>query len=330
MKTTMMKAAVATAYGNYEVLEIQNVALPQLGDNEILIKNIASTVTRADTMMLTGKPYFARLFLGFRKPKNPILGTGFAGIVSAIGKHVTNFEVGDQVFGETAVSFSANAEYLSISENAVVLHKPKNLPYAAAATFTDGFLTSYNFLKRKGEIKKGQKVLVNGAAGALGTAAVQIAKYFGAEVTGVCSTKNLGLIKSLGADHVIDYKKEDFTKSDKKYDLIYDSVGKSSFSKSKAVLKKFGRFLSPVLSFPLLMQMLWTSIFGSKKAIFEATGVQKEAILRELLTEVLEIQQNGHLDVVIDRQYPLEKTAEAHKYVAAGHKKGNVVVNIWD
>ncbi len=321
-----MKAIVATGYGSPEVFKLQEVAKPQPGANEVIVKVYASTSTAADGMIRTGKPYFGRLITGLTKPKHAIPGTGFAGIVETVGADVSKFQPGDRVFGETTVGFSANAEFLSISENGVILTMPENLSFSEAATFGDGHVTSMNFLKNIAKIKAGQKVLINGASGSLGTAAVQIAKHFGAEVTGVCSPRNVGLVKSLRADHVIDYTKKDFTTVDEKYDVIYDTVGKSSFSKSKNILTETGQYISPVLQFPLLLQMMRTSMFGKKRAKFSATGLLKENELRALFAELLEIFKEGKLKTVIDRQYPLEKVAEAHTYVASGHKKGNVVI----
>ena len=211
-------------------------------------------------------------------------------------------------------------------EDGVVLHKPHNLPFNEASSFCDGHLTSLNFLKELAKVKPGQKVLINGASGSLGTSAIQLAKYFGAEVSGVCSTKNVGLVKSLGADFVIDYTKEDFTKSEKKYDIIYDTLGIIPFRKAKKALTENGHYLSPVLKTGVLLSMLGTSIFGRKKATFAATGMKAHGQLKELLSELLDIFQSGHLKTVIDRQFPLDKVAQAHQYIASGHKKGNVVI----
>ncbi len=325
MKTTM-KAIVATGYGTPEVFQLQEVAKPQVETNEVVVKVFAATATTADGMIRTGKPYFGRLITGLRRPKHPIPGTGFAGVVEACGENVQQFQPGDRVFGETTIGFSANAEFLSISENGVILPMPENMSFADAATFGDGHVTSMNFLKEIAQIKAGQKILINGASGSLGTAAVQIANYFGAEVTGVCSTRNVGLVKSLGADEVIDYTKKDFTTTGKTYDFVYDTIGKSSFKRCKKILSETGMYLSPVLNFSLLLQMMWTSAFGKKKAKFSATGLLKEPELRRLFSELVEIFREGSLKTVIDRQFPLEKVAEAHTYVASGHKKGNVVI----
>lgn len=321
-----MKAMVAPEYGAYDVLQLQQVAKPTPKADQILVKVMTSAATTADTMMLSGKPYISRLFLGFKKPKNRIPGTGFAGVIEAVGSKVKKYQVGDKVFGETGFGFSANADYLVISENGVVLPLPENLDFAQAANFCDGHLTSFNFLKEIANVQPGQKVLIIGASGALGTSAVQMSKYLGAKVSAVCSAKNEGLVKSLGADVVIDYKEEDYTKSDEQYDFVYDTVRKRSFKQCKSILKENGVYLSPVLKLSLLFQMIKTSIIGGKKAKFEATGANSEEKLRNLLEQIVKIFNAGKLTTVIDRQYPLEKLGEAHRYIATGRKKGNVVI----
>lgn len=321
-----MKAIIATGYGSPEVLELQQVPKPQPKGNEVLIKVHASPATTADTMMRTGKPYIARMATGLLKPKHPIPGTGFAGVVEETGSQVTSFKAGQRVFGETTLGFSTHAEYVAVPENGVILPMPENLSFAEAATFCDGPVTSLNFLKEIAQVMPGQKVLINGASGSLGTAAVQIAKHLGAEVTGVCSTRNVGLVKSLGADFVIDYTKKDFTKAGKTYHLVYDTIGESTYSKCKNILTQSGVYLSPVLKFSLLLQMLGTAMFGEKRAKFSATGLRKDAELRKMLAELVEIHKEGKLKIVIDRQYPLEKVPEAHTYIASGRKKGNVII----
>lgn len=328
--TNTMKAMVATGYGTPEVLQLQEVIKPTPKADEVLIRVMTSSATTADTMMRTGKPYIARLFVGLTKPKQAIPGTGFAGRVEQVGEAVKDFKVGDRVFGETAFGFSANAQYLTVPEHGVILPMPENMEFSEAANFCDGHLTSFNFLHEIANIKPGQKVLINGASGALGTSAVQLAKYMGAHVTGVCSGRNVGMVKSLGADAVIDYQQKDFTKLDHQFDYIYDTVGKSSFKACKSILTENGTYLSPVLQFPLLVQMIATSMFGKKKAKFEATGANKEEKLRIMLKDVLDIYQAGKLQTIIDRQFPLEKLVEAHQYIDSGRKKGNVVmVNNW-
>lgn len=323
-----MKAIVANAYGGPEVLQLQHIAKPQPKPTELLVRNVNTAATTADTMLRTGTPWYGRLMIGLRKPKASVPGTGFAGIVEAVGDSVTQFQVGDRVFGEMGFAFGAYAEYVTVPEDGLVLLMPENLPFSEAASFTDGHLTSYNFLQRMAQLKPGQHILINGAAGSLGSSAVQLAKYIGATVTGVCSTRNLGLVKSLGADVVIDYTQEDFSAGEELYDFVYDSVGKSSFAQAKRVLKPGGSYLSPVLSMKLLGNMLWTSLFGRKKAQFDATGARPLPELTAMMGELIAIYEAGGLTTLIDRQYPLEKMAEAHGYLSSGRKKGNVVITI--
>lgn len=327
LKTQKMKAAISTKYGGPNILEVHVVEKPMPKDNEILVKIVSSSVTTADTMMRTGKPYIGRLFIGLLKPSNPIPGTGFAGIIESIGSDVANFKVGDQVFGESLFGSGTNAEYVCIPTIGILSIMPEGLSYEEAAVICDGAVTSMNFLLNLGQIRTGQKILINGASGSLGTAAVQIAKYYGAEVTGVCSGSNEKLVTSLGADHVINYTQDDFTSMDEKYDIIYDTVGKSSFSKCKKVLKKEGVYLSPVLGMGLLLNVIMTSIRGKKKAKFSATGTLKPTELIALLEEAKNIIIKGQLYSVIDKVYSLINIVQAHQYIDKGHKVGNVVIN---
>jgi len=326
MHSEKMKAMVATGYGSPEVLQLQAIEKPQPKSDEVLVKVMTASATTADTQMRQGKPYISRLFLGLSKPNKAIPGTGFSGIVASVGDQVLNFKSGDRVFGGTFLDFGTNAEYLTIPENGVILSMPENLSFTEAANFCDGHITSLNFLKELAALKKGQSVLINGASGALGNAAVQIAKYLGANVTAVCSGKNTGLVKSLGADAVIDYQKEDFTKAKKTYDVIFDTVGKSSFRKCKGILSESGIYLSPVLKFSLMCQLISTSFIGKKRVLFQATGTKSIAKLKSLLIELAEMYKKGKLKTVLDRQFPLEKLAQAHKYIESGHKKGNIVI----
>jgi NADPH:quinone reductase-like Zn-dependent oxidoreductase len=277
-------------------------------------------------MMRKGTPYIGRLFTGLMRPKNQVPGTGFSGEIEAVGKNVKSYKAGDLVFGESVAGFGAYGEYLCLPEEGVFAIKPDNMTHQEAAPVCDGALTSLNFLKDVANIQAGQRVLIIGASGGLGTAAVQLAKHFRAKVTGVCSTANLDLVKSLGADEVIDYIKEDFARIGKTYDIIYDTVGKSSFSHCKDSLTEKGVYVSPVLGFPLLLQMLWTSMIGSKKAQFSATGIRPVRELRILLNEIKELIKAEKIRSVIDRSYPLEEIQEGHRYVDKGHKIGNVVL----
>ncbi len=326
MKNRKMKAMVAMGYGSPDVLQLKEVEIPKPGPNEVLVKIKTSSATTADTMMRTGKPYIGRLFLGLKKPKHPVPGTGFAGIVEQVGTNVSKIKVGERVFGETTLGFSANAEFLTIPEDGVILPMQENMDFTEAASFGDGHLTSYNFLKEVAKIQPGEKVLINGASGALGSSAVQIAKYFGSHVTAVCSAGNFELVRSLGADEVIDYRKEDFTNTGKKFDYVYDTVGKSSFKQCRKILREKGIYLSPVLKMSLLIEMLKTSLSKKKKAIFQATGTNGDDKLRQLLTEVLEIYKAGQLKTIVDKQFPLSELEAAHRYIETGRKKGNVVI----
>lgn len=323
-----MKAIITTKYGSPEVLELKDIEKPVPNKNEVLIHIRAASVTTADTMMRKGRPWVGRLFIGLTKPKHPISGTGFSGVIETIGQDVKQFRIGNEVFGESIFGAGTNAEYVCVKEDGVLVLKPEHIAHEEAAAICDGPLTSWNFLKGMAKVKRGQSVLIHGASGSLGTAAVQLAKHLGANVTGVCSTKNMEMVKSLGAATVIDYGKIDFTKTGQTYDIIFDTVGKSSFLKCKRALNKNGIYLSPVLSLSLLFQMLRTAMLGNKKAMFSATGTKPISVLRLLLKELNELLESGQLKTVIDRCYALEEISEAHRYVDTGHKRGNVVISM--
>lgn len=321
-----MKAVITTGYGSPEVFKLDQVAKPSPKENEVLVRIYASSVTKADSMMRTGKPYIGRLFLGLTKPKNPIWGSGFAGVIEAVGSEVKSFKKGDNVFGENIDSFGTYAQYIAIPEDGVISHLPKSLSFEEAAGICDGGVTSLNFLQNIGNIHSGQKILINGGSGSLGTAAIQIAKYYGAHVTAVCSTANIKLVRSLGADEAIDYTKTDFTQNKNSYDLIYDTVGSRSFEECKHALTENGCYASPVLGMPLIGQMMVTSLFGNKKAKFSATGSLPKEEIKRLLQILLDIIKAGHFVAPVDRTYNLEQVVEAHSYVDKGRKKGNVVL----
>ena len=327
-----MKAIVYTKYGPPEVLQLKEVAKPVPKDNEVLIRVYATTVPAEDPMMrsFTFSPLFwlpLRIAFGLTRPRKKILGSELAGEIESAGKDVKLFRKGDQVFGVDISGLGAYAEYKCLPEEGVLAIKPANLTYEEAAPIC-GALAAWNLLRNKANIQSGQKVLINGASGSIGTAAVQIARYFGAEVTGVCSTTNLELVESLGADKVIDYTKEDFTESGETYDIIFDAVSKSSFSRCKSSLTQKGVYLSAVPSLTILLQMLWTSKIGNKKAKFSATGLRPVPERLIFLKELIELIEAGKIKSVIDRRYPLEQIAEAHRYVDGGHKKGNVVITV--
>jgi NADPH:quinone reductase-like Zn-dependent oxidoreductase len=323
-----MKAIICTKYGLPDVLQLKEVEKPTPKDNEVMIRIFAAIVSPSDCVFRKGEPFIARFFSGLIRPKNSIPGEMLAGEIEAIGKDVKLFKKGDQVFGSTGMSLGAYAEYICLPEEGVLTIKPADLTYEDAATVCDGALTALPFLRDKGNIQSGQKVLINGASGSVGTAAVQLAKYFGAEVTGVCSTANLELVKSLGADTVIDYTKEDFTQSGETYDVIFDAVGKSLFTRCKSSLTQRGVYLATVPTLAIMLQMLWTSKIGSKRAIIAFTGLRPAREKTKDLIFLKELVETGKIKSVIDRHYPLEQTAEAHRYVETGHKKGNVVITV--
>jgi NADPH:quinone reductase-like Zn-dependent oxidoreductase len=331
MQRRIMKAVVTTRYGPPEVLEIREFEKPTPKDNEILVKIYATTVTAGDVEMRNldlplGYQLMLRAGFGFRKPRNEIPGTELAGEIEAIGKDVRKFKEGDQVFGAAGMRFGTNAEYKSLPEkpgemDGGVAIKPANMTYKEAATVPFGGRDSLHFL-RLGNIQEGQKVLINGAGGSIGTFGIQLAKHFGAEVTAVDSTAKLEMLRSIGADHVIDYTKEDFTKSGEIYDVIFDVIGKISFSQSKRAIRKNGTYLlaNPVSQ---MVQAFWTRMTSDYKVVMQtASGTIADLVfLRGLIEE-------GKLTTVIDRTYPLEKIVEAHRYVETGHKKGNVVITV--
>jgi len=323
-----MKVIICTKYGSPDVLQLKEVEKPTPKDNEVLIRIFAAIVSPSDCVFRKGEPFIARFFSGLIRPKNSIPGEMLAGEIEAVGKDVKLFKKGDQVFGSTGMSLGAYAEYICLPEEGVLTIKPANLTYEDAATVCDGALTALPFLRDKGNIQSGQKVLINGASGSVGTAAVQLAKYYGAEVTGVCSTTNLELVKSLGADKVIDYTKEDFTQSGETYDVIFDAVGKSLFTRCKSSLTQRGVYLTTVPTLVIMLQMLWTSKIGSKRAIIAFTGLRPAREKTKDLIFLKELVETGKIKSVIDRRYPLEQTAEAHRYVETGHKKGNVVITV--
>lgn len=322
-----MKASVSKMYGTPEVFRIEDVTKPTPKHNEVLVRVYAATVTGSDIMMRTGKPYVGRLYLGLSKPKTTILGFDFAGEIVETGNNVISFKVGDKVFGGTT-TLGSYAEYICVNVDDVITTMPENISYQAAAPVSGSAITVMNFLKGLAKIKAGNKVLINGASGSLGTYAVQIAKHYGAEVTGVCSTTNTKMVSELGADFVIDYTKADFTKNGKQYDIIFDTVGKTTFSYCKNSLTENGIYLSSVISFPLLLQMMKTSLFGKKKVKSSSTGMLPAKERLNYFLELKELLKAEKIKTVIDNSYPLSQMGDAHKYVEKGHKKGNIIINI--
>ena len=320
-----MKAIVYKKYGSPKMLELVEVEKPTPKANEVLIRVCATTVTTADCMMRRGDTFLSRILLGFTKPKKKylILGTEFSGKIEAVGGTVKKFKSGDEVYGFRGFGTGCYAQYKCMNENGSLSLKPQNMSYEEAASVVDGATTALFFLKEKANIQKGQKVLINGASGSIGTFAVQLAKYFGAEVTGVCSTKNVALVSSLGADNVVDYTKEDFTKNEDRYDIIFDTVGKSSFAHCRKALTSKGQYIVTVMTFKSILQSFLTKIGNGKKVIFAMSVNKTEALncIRTLIEE-------GKLKTIIDKRFSLEELPEAHAYVEEGHKKGNVAITV--
>lgn len=319
-----MKAIVCTKYGTPDVFKLQEIDTPIPKNHEVRIKIHAASIGPADCTFRKGSP-IVKLVYGLKRPKNSILGAELSGEIDAIGKGVLKYKVGDQVFGLSARTLGAQAEYKCLHEDTPLVIKSSNMTYEEAVAICDGAPTALTFLRDKAKLQHGQHVLINGASGAVGIYAVQIAKYLGAEVTGVCSTTNIEMVKSHGADKVVDYTKEDFTKNGQTYDVIFDVVGKRSFSQCKGSLSKRGTYLSTVLSLSILSDMLKTTMFGKKKAIFVTAGLMQNQANLNYLKDLYEV---GKIKAVIDRRYPLEEVAEAHRYVEKGHKKGNVITTL--
>jgi NADPH:quinone reductase-like Zn-dependent oxidoreductase len=317
-----MRAVVHDRYGPPEVLRLEEVERPVPNDDEVLVKVHATSVTRTDCGWRSAKPFFVRAFTGFRRPRQRILGMELAGEVEAVGEAVREFEVGDRVFGVTG--FGANAEYVCLRESAALVHKPAGMSFEEAAAVCDGASIAQAAM-RKATLSRGRSILIYGASGSIGTAAVQLAKASEAQVTAVCNTKNVELVRSLGADQVIDYTREDFTNNGKTYDVVFDAVGKHSFRRSRRSLKRGGIYLETDLGFlwhvPILA--LSTRWIGDKRVTLPVPKYTKEEV--RFLKELIDA---GKYRAVIDRTYPLEQVVEATTYVETGQKTGNVVLTI--
>jgi NADPH:quinone reductase-like Zn-dependent oxidoreductase len=320
-----MKAIVYKKYGSPTVLESMEVEKPTPKPHEVLIRVYATSVTTADCMMRRGDTFLSRILLGFTRPMNKfqILGTEFSGTIEAVGSKVNKFKQGDEVYAFRGFGTGCYAQYKCMNENGSLAIKPANMSFEEAASVVDGATTALFFLKEKANIQKGQKVLINGASGSIGTFAVQLSKYFGAEVTGVCSTKNTALVLSLGADKVVDYIKEDFAETDDRYDIIFDTIGRSSFAHCKKTLKSKGNYVVTVMTLKNILQSFITKLGNKKKVIF-AMSVNKTESLNFIRSRI----EEGKLKTIIDRQFTLEELPKAHAYVEEGHKTGNVVIAI--
>lgn len=317
-----MKAVVYGKYGAPEVLSLAQVAKPEPKDNEVRIRIHATTVTSGDVRLRKADPFAVRLFFGLFNPKHPILGHEVAGVVEAVGSKVTRFRVGDRVFGSTGMRSGTYAEYICMPEDGALARTPEQVPHGEAATLTIGALTALHFIKAA-KLQLGEHILIHGASGSIGTAAVQLAKSMGATVSAVCSTANVELMRSLGADHVIDYKREDFTKSSRTYDVIFSTVGRTTYAGSKHLLSANGRYITSEGAASDYWHMLRSGLFGGRKVI---GGVASDA--EKGIEHIRTLIEAGKMKAVIDRHYPLQAIVEAHRYVEQGHKKGNVVIDV--
>ncbi|MGE5398001.1 MAG: NAD(P)-dependent alcohol dehydrogenase [Chitinophagales bacterium] len=322
-----MKAVICNKYGPPEVLQLVEVEKRIPGDNEVLVRIKATVAAPPDCAFRKGDPFISRLFTGLTRP-GKIPGDVLSGVIEKVGNNVSIFKTGDAVYGSSGINMGTNAEYIVLNEKEALAIKPERVTFEEAAAISEGSLTALPFLRDSGKIKKGQKVLIIGASGGVGVYAVQLAKYFGVNVTAVCGPSNVELVKSIGADKVIDYAKEDYTKSGEKYDIVFDAVSKSSFSRCRKILATDGIYLCTVPSLSIMLAMLWTSIFRSKTAVFTATGLRKPAEKKKDLAFLNQLIESGKLRAIIDRTYSLEQMAEAHRYVETGHKKGSVAIRI--
>lgn len=322
-----MKAAVQRGYGSPDLLEIADVEQPTPGHHDVLVRIRAAAITLSETMTRTGRPILVRLFSGLMRPKQPILGSEFAGTITAVGRDVTKFAVGDEVFGSTGSAYGSFAEFVCMSEDAFLAIKPLEMTYEEAAPVCGG-LAAWNFLHDKANLHEGQRVLVNGASGSIGTMAVQLAKSFGAEVTAVTSTGNIDLVRSLGADEVIDGTDEDFTRRPDTYDVIFDAESESSFARCRRKLTPDGMYLRTFPGPMILFQMLWTSKFGRKRAVVSATGLMPVEKRLAFLENLKKLVDAGEIRSVVDRSYPLDELADAYRYAERGDQRGSVVVTV--
>jgi len=319
-----MKAIVYEKYGPPEVLELREIEKPTPKEDEVLIKVYAASVNAMDYRFLTGTPYLARIMAGLLKPKHKVLGLDVAGRVEAVGSNFKQFQPGDEVFA-LSMNLGAFAEYLCVPEaQLIMVRKPASMSFEGAAAVPFSALSAQTCLRDLGQIQEGQKVLINGASGAVGTFAVQIAKSYGAEVTGVCSTRNLDMVRSIGADQVIDYTKEDFTQSEGRYDLIFDAVRKRSFSDCKRALSPQGTYVITAFSPALLLQQQWISMTGSQKMV----PMVPKKLHKQDLQDLKELLEAGKIKPVIDRSYPLSEVPEALRYYGRGHARGKVIITV--
>ncbi|MGE0791865.1 MAG: NAD(P)-dependent alcohol dehydrogenase [Sandaracinaceae bacterium] len=323
-----MRKVVFRRFGGPEVLELVEAERPTPKRGEVRIRIVATTVTSAESAMRRGEPLWGRTIIGFTGPRRRFrtLGNELAGVIDAVGAGVTRFREGDEVFGFAGFRIGANADYLCLPATASLAPRPARLSFGDAAAAVDGSTTALFFLRDRAKLQPGQRVLVIGASGSIGTFAVQLARRLGAHVSGVCSDKNVELVRSLGAHRVIDYTQEDFTQLGERYDVVFDTVGKSSWAHSRRVLEPTGAFVPTVITVSNVLQRLWTPLFGGGPRVIGGMSVEKNDALRY----VLELLDDDELRVVVDRRFPLEEVAAAHRIVDTGHKRGNIVIEVAD
>jgi NADPH:quinone reductase-like Zn-dependent oxidoreductase len=325
---TRMKTIVCARYGPPEVLELREAPMPVPGAHQVLVRIHASTVGVTAISFRKGEPLAARLFGGLVRPRQPNAGDVLSGEIVEVGAAVGRFRPGDAVFGFAGLGMGANTEYLCVSEREAIVTKPPTISHVDAAAIVDGGLTALPFLRDGARLASGQRILVNGASGSVGTAAVQLARYLGAHVTGVCSTDNLALVRSLGADAVVDYTREDFTRSGQTYDVVFDVVARSSFGRCRPVLSPAGVYLTTFPSPSAMLRMLLTRRSRGRRTVFMATGLRKAADKVRDLELIRSLMEQGKLRAVVGRTFPLAATAEAHRYVEAGRKQGVTVLTM--
>ena len=321
-----MRAAVFTTYGGPEVVTIQERPTPAITDNQVLVRVRAVAVTASDVAARSGSPFIARLYFGLFAPKLSVLGSDFAGEIEAVGASVSGFAVGDRVQGSTAPSLGAHAEYLAIAHDATLTAMPEKLSFAESIAAFEGAMTALPFLRDAAKLESGQRILINGASGSVGSAAVQIAHSLGAHVTAVCSGPNAELVRSIGADDVVDYTKDDFTAAENSYDVIFDAVGKSSFARTRRALTSNGIYLTTVPTLAIMLQRAVTGKSTGKRAGIAFAGLLSIAESRRNIAEISALVSAGAIIPVIDRSFPAAEIAAAHRLVDTGHKRGNVVV----
>lgn len=322
-----MKALYCPRYGDYKVLQVVERAIPIISDDELLIKVKYSALTAADSLMSRGKPFFGRLFLGLKKPGSGLMGTGFSGEVISTGKNVSEYKIGDYIFGETGLNFSANAEYLKINKNAVIQKTTNSHNLKELSCYCDGPLTSYNFLTEVAKVKRNQSILIIGASGSLGSAAVKIAQIKGLKISTLTSTHNLEAMKALGVQKAYSYQEIKIKEIPDNFDIIYDAIGSTHLKETKKILTTEGIYLTPVLSVSTLFSMFITNRFKKQKAYFSATGMLLTGKLKMMLQEVHDLFEDRNVTVQIEKEFNIENAMQGHKHIQSGRKKGNIIIS---